>query len=502
MEILMKLIRRYLICAALVVGALLPLLSSRLAAQQPDATSGPVMTREQAANLVAAWNQELPYVPGEVLVKFRPGSEPVQQTRALSVLRRGPTATETRWIGDVLVVRQPGEANAEAAAAMLQRQPEVLWAQPNYLRPLQTLPNDPSYSRQWNFDLIALPSAWDINPGSNARITVAVIDSGVTTATVTIPRSLWTGRRFEAVPIPFGANPDLAQTRVALGRDFTPFSIGPVLDLVGHGTHVAGTILQETNNSLGLAGIAYKATLLPLKACFGYWELQFLRAELGVPGFVDQNDQGGCRDADVAQAIRYAADAGAQVINVSIGSSQPSPIYLEALQYAVSKGAFVAIAAGNSFEERNPIQYPAAYAAQIDGVVAVGAIGRSKRRSYYSSTGAYVELVAPGGDIRADGLPGVIYQTGVIDDDFDPETVIVPRFDRYYDKPDQGTSMAAPHVAGVAALLYSQGINNPCAIERAMKRFAQDLGPQGRDDEYGFGLIDARATLRGLGVAR
>jgi serine protease len=499
---MVTLIRRYLICAAVVVGALLPLRSSGLAAQQPDPASAPVLTRDQAADLVAAWNQGLPYVPGEVLVKFRPGSEPVQQARALSVLRRGPVPSEARWIGDVVQVHQPEESDAEVAAAMLQRQPEVLWAQPNYLRPLQAVPNDPSYSRQWNFDLIALPGAWDINPGSNARMTVAVIDSGVTTATVTIPRSLWTGRRFDMVPILFGAHPDLAQARVAAGRDFTGLSFGPALDLVGHGTHVAGTILQETNNSVGMAGIAYKATLLPLKACFGYWELQFLQAAVGVPGFVNPNEEGGCRDSDVAQAIRFAADAGAQVINLSAGGSRPSPIFLEALRYAVSKGTFVAIAAGNSFEERNPVQYPAAYAADLDGVVAVGAIGRSKRRSYFSSTGTYVELVAPGGDIRADGPVGLIYQTGMRDADFDPVTVIAPRFDRYFDQPQQGTSMAAPHVAGLAALLYSQGINNPGAIERAMKRFAQDLGPQGRDDEYGAGLIDARATLRGLGVAR
>ena len=132
----------------------------------------------------------------------------------------------------------------------------------------------------------------------------------------------------------------------------------------------------------------------------------------------------------------------------------------------------------------------------------VGAVGRSRRRAYYSSTGNYIEIAAPGGDVLDGGLSGVIYQEGLLDSDFDPTLVTVPRFDRYYSQPNQGTSMASPHIAGVAALLYAQGIKKPAAIEAAIKRFAVDLGAPGRDDEYGYGLVDARATLRGLGVAK
>jgi serine protease len=134
--------------------------------------------------------------------------------------------------------------------------------------------------------------------------------------------------------------------------------------------------------------------------------------------------------------------------------------------------------------------------------VSVAAVGRSEHRSYYSNTGAHIEVTAPGGDVRDGGLPGTVYQMGLAESDFDPFTVVRPRFNRYIETASQGTSMAAPHVAGLAALLHSQGIRNPAAIEAALRRFAKDLGAAGRDGEFGDGLIDARATVRGLGVAR
>jgi serine protease len=457
------------------------------------------MTRDRAEAVVTAATRRLPYVPGEVLVKFRAGTDAGSRSRALSVLRTAPD--EARWIGDVLLVRAASEAPV-ALAQVLERQPEVVWAQPNWIRRLHTVPTDPSYGlQQWNFEMIDLPRAWDVNPGANGNVIAAVIDTGVNSTTASYDFRLWTGNTFALVRIPFGANPDITAARIAPGVDFTEFWDGPPFDAVGHGTHVAGTVLQETNNALGFAGVAYKATLMPLRACFGYWEVQFILAELGIPEFAPV-DLGGCLDESVAEALRYAVDHGAKIINLSLGAPEESPMLLDALRYAVQRGAFVAISAGNSFEEGNPTEYPAFYAAQLDGAVAVGAVGRSRRRAFYSSTGSHVELVAPGGDSRDGGPAGLVYQTGLRESDFDPETVIRPRFDRYEEQPNQGTSMAAPHVAGVAALLYSQGLRQPAAIEAALKRFARDEGAPGRDNEYGVGLIDARAALLGLGVSR
>jgi serine protease len=484
----------------LLAGALLAGAGKQTQAQAPVPYTF-LMTRSAAERIAHAWNDDLPYVPGEVLVKFRSGTTAAGQSRALSIMRGPLDAAQSRWIGEVMLARTDGEPDPEAAAAALRRQPEVEWAQPNYLRQLHATPNDPSFSKQWNFDLIDMPRAWDINPGAGSNVLVAVIDTGVTTASTSYPFTLWTGNDFETVTVPFAVNPDIAAARISQGRDFVFWS-GPVLDLVGHGTHLAGTALEETNNNLGLSGIAYGARLLPLKACFGYWELQIVQSSLGIPGYVDPNEGGGCPDAAVAEAIRFAADNGARVINLSLGGPSPSPITLDALNYAVDRGAFIAISMGNNFERGNASQYPAAYAPQINGAVSVGAVGRFQRRAYYSGTGAHLELVAPGGDFREGGLTGVVYQMGLLDLDFDPFTIVRPRFDQYFEAPAQGTSTAAPHVAGVATLLYSQGITNPAAIEAAMKRFAKDVGTAGRDDEYGSGLIDARTTLRGQGVAR
>jgi len=480
------------------------------ARQEPAVTAGePVLQDpERAVAILTAIRDGLDYIPGELLIKFRPGTSLAAMQSVMALAPRAGRGSAVRWIGETAVLPIAESAPVAAVAERLAREPEVEYAEPNYLTRLRSTPNDPGLTRQWNFTELGMPRAWDINPGA-ANVTVAVVDSGVTSTTATVNYRLWTGARFETVPVAYRMNPDIDAGRFAGARDFTSlrltlpgFATQPVFDSDGHGTHVTGTILQTTNNNLGYAGMAYQARLLAVKSCMSYWDIQFAMSAAGRPGFTPPELGGGCITSDVVEGIQFAADNGAKMINLSLGGPNPSQAYRDALTYATTHGAFVAIAMGNEFEEGNPTEYPVFYAASIDGAMSVGAVGRSLRRAFYSNTGSHLEIAAPGGDFRDGGLSGVIYQTGLFEPDFDPEEIIFPRFDRYTDSPNQGTSMATPHVIGLAALLYSQGITNPAAIEAAIKRFARDLGPAGPDTQFGAGLIDPPAALRGLGLAR
>ncbi|MFN7915253.1 MAG: S8 family serine peptidase [Vicinamibacterales bacterium] len=486
------------LAAALTLGPV-----SGAAAQ--DAAPAPayrlLSSAEHILALVKAADDKLPYVPGEVLVKFRDGLTPIDQQRALSALRSRPGVGSLEWTGDVAILRDSSEPDAALLAERLSQQPEVEYAEPNALYRHTTTPNDPSFtSRQWNFTAIGVDRAWDINPGASKNVIVAVVDYGITTVTNNYTFATWDGRAITGTSVAYRVNPDLSASRLLDGRDFA-FWGGPVLDMDGHGTHVSSTIGEDTNNGVAEAGIAYNATILPLKACLGYWDVQFTLSALGIRGYAPA-DAGGCTASAIASAIRYAADNGAAVINLSLGGPGTSTTIRDAMTYAVQHGSLVAVAMGNEYEEGNPTDYPAGYAGQIDGVIAVGAVGRSLKRAYYSNTGPHNELAAPGGDVRDGGVAGTIWQAGLNPSDYDPHSVIFPRFDRYVELPEQGTSMATPHVAGVAALVYSQGVKDPAAIEKLLEATAQDLGATGRDNEFGYGLIQPRAALRGFGIAR
>jgi serine protease len=395
------------------------------------------------------------------------------------------------------------EADPEQVAAELAARPDVEYAQARYRNHAMFRPNDQYFAEQWNLSALDMERAWDINQGASSSVTVAVLDGGVAFRDVLV--------RYRAdaftlddvaypalglIDVPFAAAPDLAPaSRFVSPRDLVWNDDLP-LDLDGHGTHVAGTIGQATNNGVGVAGMAFNVRIMPVKVIAELWDDIF-----GSPNF-------GTDDL-VAQAIRYAADNGAHVINMSIGreAGGPAPAVEAAVQYAISRGAFVAIAAGNDGSGANRPNRTAEFASRIDGVVAVGAVGRALDRAYYSTTGSYVELSAPGGDQRLFGRTGGVLQQMVDQGpaatyDLGPALFRAPRFDAFQFYYLQGTSMATPHVSGFAALLRQQGITSPAAIEAAMKRFATDRGPTGRDNDYGEGLINPRATLRGLGLAR
>jgi serine protease len=500
-----------------------------LGAQQRDNPSPRVqplapqyrLTTNKVQALADAAVRQLDYLPGEALVRFRAYISPAGRQRALNALTGQPRLGDLEWHGPIAVVRDPTQPNAHALARKLAEQPEVAWAEPNYIGKVEPAlgermsastegaaapsPNDTDYaSYQWNFQLLDMPGAWAIQPGGSSTTTVAVLDSGITTVGGARTFRIWTGSAFEDVVMPFAVNPDLPAGRLTDARDFAFLEpSGPVLDLDGHGTHVGSTIGEHTNNATLLAGMAYNTRLMPIKVCLGYWEIMIARAQASIPGF-PEGTVGGCLYSDMTDGIYYAADRGARVMNISIGGPGESTALREALRYAVTRGVFVSISMGNDYLKGNPVSYPARYGQDFEGVMAVAAVGKTGDRAYYSSTGPHCEIAAPGGDDSLGGAPdlGYVWQSTLNGLDQAPAS-IRPRFDRYAKLGYQGTSMAAPHVAGFAALIASQSPGlSPAGIERIIRASARDLGTPGKDDFYGYGLIQPRTALFGRGIRR
>jgi serine protease len=442
-------------------------------------------------------------LPGRVLVKFRETADADARAAARATVRTARTSAAP-W-GDFEVLAIDPALDPEAAAATLAGRDDVEYAQADYVAVPLYRPNDPLYGDQWNLPAMQLEQAWDINPGASTAIIVAVLDTGVAFDTATFefsaPAFRSQGKVYPAlgtVSIPFAAAPELgAASRYVAPRDFIWNDNDP-LDLAGHGTHVAGTIGQLTNNGVGVAGVAFNVRLMPVKVLADQWDLIFNAPNVGT-------------SAIVASGIRYAADNGAKVINMSLGFDGPAtlPAIEDAMNYAVGKGAVVVVAAGNSFEDGNPVEALAEMASRINGVISVAAVGRDLTRAFYSSSRSSVEVSAPGGNIRAGGAAGGILQQTLdpvasVSDPLDAPVSVyrAPRFDAFRYEAFQGTSMAAPHVSGLVALLMQQGLTQPAAIEAAIKRYATDRGASGRDDDYGYGIVNARATLRGMGLLR
>ena len=385
-------------------------------------------------------------VPGQIIVKFKTGVSEAARSNVVKA-QGGLLAQKLRVANYYLVtVKEIEKDTVPKTVAALSKDPAVAQAQPNFYRYADMTPNDPFYVYQWNLPKIQMPSAWDINAG--LAITVAVVDTGVA---------------YEDYA-QFKVAPDLASTMFVPGWNFINNN-AHANDDNAHGTHVAGTIAQTTNNALGTAGIAYQALVMPLKVL---------------------NADGVGQDDWVASAIVWAADNGAKVINLSLGSESPSGILEDAVNYAHDKGAVVVAAAGNG--STGNLSYPAAY----PNVIAVGAVRYDETKSGYSNYGTGLSVVAPGGDLSVDQNNDG-YPDGVLQQTFDPTSKNPADFAYWF---FQGTSMATPHVSGVAALLWARGVaTTPDQIRNALQQTAKDLGQPGWDPTYGYGLIQARAAL-------
>lgn len=461
----------------------------------------PVMSPELVAAWVQAKREKLPYLPGRVLVKFK-GASIRNYARVLGAVQSDPRPDSVEWIGDVAVVKDRTGEDPKELAERFKRDPEVEFAEPDYIVRRHAVPNDPSFAaRQWNFGVLNIPRAWDIEPGGSANIIVAVVDSGVTSINATnVAVKTWNGSSIIDHVAAVAPSPDFSLSRFVLPRDFTVNPSNPgtvVIDTDDHGTHVAGTVGTDTNNGFSLAGVAYGVRIMPLKACVSVWDVQFAWSAAGNPGYVP-SDADGCSNSHTSAAIRFAADNGAKVLNYSIGGSSQNQTVLSAMNYAISRGTFIAMSNGNEFSDGNPTMYPAAYGPQLQGAMSVAATNINDGRASYSTTGSFTEISAPGGDGG-----GFVWQMTLRNSDhLLPTALTTPRFDRYDERGFSGTSMASPHVAGLAALIASRGITDPATIEGIIKSSAKDLGEPGRDNSFGYGRIQPFVALFGQGIVR
>ncbi len=414
----------------------------------------------------------------EVLVRFEddvPFDEQEQAlgARGLRVLERSPSG-----VVRAICAEEDSKHDAQARrvdllsrVAELRGRRGVRSAEVEQRRRIALEPNDEYYPLQWHYQTINLPSAWDVTTGSD-EVIVAVVDTGILSDHPDVQGRLVAGYDFIDDP---------ASARDGNGRDPDPEDEGDLFGGPGlssfHGTHVGGTIAATTNNGTGVAGVTWQTKLMPVRA-------------LGVDGG---------STFDVSEAIRFAAGLPnvsgtvppqpAQIINLSLSGRAGNPasdIELDAIADVVAAGVLVIGAAGN-----HSSQEPA-YPAASPNVVSVSALDLELELAPYSNSGSTIELAAPGGftgtDLNGDGFSDGVLSIGGSDGGATLQYLYIF---------SNGTSMATPHVSGVAALMLAA---NPALggaeLREILQLTAQDLGSAGRDDTYGFGLIDAGAAVR------
>ncbi len=324
-------------------------------------------------------------------------------------------------------------ATPDNVIQLLKKEKGVVYAERNPITYALSVPNDPYYQYQWHLTRIGMESAWDISTGSG--VVVAVLDSGVR----------------ESLE-------DFANTNFVAGYNFIRNNTNTDDDNQ-HGSHVAGTVAQSTNNGVGVAGVAYNATIMPVKV-------------------LDRRGNGNM--AIAADAIVWAVDNGADIINMSLGGTGTLTALGDAIDYAYDNDVLIVCAAGN--DATDAAHYPSFYPKTIS----VSATSSLDTLASYSNYGSTIDISAPGGDTGDNNGDGY--------DDMVLQNTFVRKDEGYYFFP--GTSMAAPHVAGVAALIkaYKPSLT-AVQIRTILETSSEDLGPAGWDQSFGHGLVDAHAAV-------
>jgi serine protease len=426
----------------------------------------------RSASVRAVERARWAYQPGEVIVQFR---EAVRERDAASMMREaGGLRARRSGFGFRYLVGLDAGFQVPDALDRLRTMPGVEFAEPNgIVRAFQQrvgffTPRDPFYTSQWHFKMLDAERMWGIQKGDTS-VAVAVLDSGIA---------------YEDFG-PFRKAPDFGNTVFLQGHDFINDDEHANDDNF-HGTHVASTIAEATDNSVGVAGLAFDCALMPVKVLDREGLGSFFVVAEGV---------------DYVTNFTLNGQKPVKVINLSLGGETSSTTMRQAVERATAAGITVVAAAGNESEGR--IAFPAA----LPNVIAVGAVDGRKQKAPYSNFGPELSVVAPGGDLRRDdtGPDGVPdgRPDGVLQQTFDPDVAErLGRYDDFHYFFVVGTSQATPHVAALAALLYRQGITQPAAVKAAIQNSAEDLGAAGRDDTFGYGLIRPVQALTGYGLNR
>ncbi|HXX48002.1 MAG TPA: S8 family serine peptidase, partial [Myxococcota bacterium] len=393
--------------------------------------------------------------------------------RAATFRALGAAAPHVQLTTQDLSQQQLAREETLLALRTLRQRPDVESVSLNYVMRPALEPSDPLYTLQWHYPLIHLPQAWDVTTGSPSVI-VAVVDTGVRLDHPDLAGKFVPGYDFISDP---------ARARDGNGIDPDPNDPGD--RALGssssfHGTHVAGTVGAATDNGIGVAGVAWGSKIMPVRV-------------LGLNGGTLY---------DVMQGVRWAAgfpnDSGtvpaqrADIINLSLAGGGEDDATQTLLTQIHDAGVIVVAAAGN--DATSAPTFPADY----DDVIAVAAVDLNRNPTYYSNFGPKIALAAPGGDTSVD-RNGDGWADGVLSTLADDSSSPISFGYVFY----QGTSMATPHVAGVLALMKSVDPNlTPADVDAllAAGELTDDLGPPGRDDQTGYGLIDAWLAVIAAGA--